>query len=87
MSGCALRRWGAGTPCTREPDTAAKKEMADRLAVMRAEREKQDTMWLLPVAETPSQSLKPLPLKPLPLKPLSLKPLSLKPLPLKYTSS
>ncbi len=50
MSGCALKRWGAGTPCTREPDTAAKKEMADRLAVMRAEREKQDTLWLAPAA-------------------------------------
>ena len=59
MSGCALKRWGAGTPCTREPDTAAKKEMADRLAVMRAEREKQDTMWLAPpVAEVAAQPLK-----------------------------
>jgi len=48
MSGCALKRWGTGTPCTREPDTAAKKEMAEKLAVMRAEREKQDTMWLQP---------------------------------------
>jgi hypothetical protein len=45
MSGCALRRWGSGTPCTKEPDTAAKKEMANALATMMAERERQDTMW------------------------------------------
>ena len=55
MSGCALKRWGAGTPCTREADTTAKKEMADRLAVMRAEREKQDTMWLQPAIAQPQQ--------------------------------
>jgi hypothetical protein len=63
MSGCALKRWGAGTPCTREADTAAKKEMADRLAVMRAEREKQDTMWLQPATsstENPQKPQKPL---------------------------
>ena len=52
MSGCALRRWGSGTPCTKEPDTAAKKEMAAALAAMKAERDKQDTMWQLPVDET-----------------------------------
>jgi hypothetical protein len=45
MSGCALRRWGSGTPCTKEPDTAAKKEMANALAAMMAERERQDIMW------------------------------------------
>ena len=48
MSGCALRRWGSGTPCVREPDTAAKKEMATALAAMKAERERQDTMWTQP---------------------------------------
>ena len=62
MSGCALKRWGAGTPCTRETDTTAKKEMAEKLAVMRAEREKQDTMWLQPVIEKSQQQL---PQKPL----------------------
>ncbi len=64
MSGCALKRWGAGTPCTREPDTAAKKEMADRLAVMRAEREKQDILWHAPAAAAAA----PPPQKQLPLK-------------------
>jgi len=48
MSGCALRRWGPGTPCTREPGTPAKKETAAALAAMRAEREKQDAMWQQP---------------------------------------
>jgi len=51
MSGCALRRWGSGTPCTKEPDTVAKKEMATALAAMQAERDRQDTMWQLPVTE------------------------------------
>jgi len=51
MSGCALRRWGSGTPCTKEPDTVAAKETAAALARMRAEREKQDAMWLLPPQE------------------------------------
>ncbi len=51
MSGCAIRRWGSGTPCTKEPDTAAKKEMAAALATMMAERDRQDTMWNPPQAE------------------------------------
>jgi hypothetical protein len=49
MSGCALRRWGSGTPCTKEPQ--ANKEMAAALAAMKAEREKQDTMWQLPASD------------------------------------
>jgi hypothetical protein len=44
MSACALRRWGPGTTCIRE-STPAEKEVAQKLAAMRAEREKQDTMW------------------------------------------
>ena len=52
MSGCALRRWGPGTQCIKT-DTPASKEMADKLAIMRAEREKQDTMWLQPNHESP----------------------------------
>lgn len=46
MSGCALRRWGSGTPCSKEPQ--ANKEMAAALAAMKAEREKQDAAWQLP---------------------------------------
>ena len=45
MSACAIKQWGRGTPCVKESNTAATKEMADKLAQMKAEREKQDTMW------------------------------------------
>lgn len=48
MSGCALRRWGPGTPCTRT-DTPASKEMAAALAKMQTERDLQDQMWTAPV--------------------------------------
>jgi len=56
MSACAIKHWGTGTPCVKESSTAAAKEMAEKLAKMRAEREKQDTMWLVPaevLAEEP----------------------------------
>lgn len=45
MSACALRRWGSGTPCVKEPTTAAGKEMGEKLAAMRAERERQDAVF------------------------------------------
>jgi len=50
MSACAIKHWGTGTPCVKEAGAA--KEMADKLAKMRAEREKQDTMWTLPTEES-----------------------------------
>lgn len=53
MSACAIKRWGTGTPCVKEPTSGSAKEMADKLAKMRLEREKQDTMWTLPVEEEP----------------------------------
>ena len=53
MSACAIKRWGTGTPCVKEPTSGAAKEMAEKLAKMRAEREKQDTMWLTSVEEEP----------------------------------
>lgn len=53
MSGCALRRWGSGTPCVKEPDTQAKKEMAAALATMKAERDKQDAMWQTAIVNEP----------------------------------
>jgi len=52
MSACAIKRWGTGTPCVKESSGAAK-EMAEKLAKMREEREKQDTMWSTP-AEVPT---------------------------------
>ena len=57
MSGCALRRWGSGTPCVKEPDTEAKKEMAAALATMKAERDKQDAMWQTAIVNEPVTAL------------------------------
>jgi hypothetical protein len=48
MSACAIKHWGTGTPCVKESNTTAAKEMAAKLAQMKAEREKQDTMWQQP---------------------------------------
>jgi hypothetical protein len=58
MSACAIKHWGTGTPCVKEPTSGSAKEMADKLAKMRAEREKQDTMWLAP-AESEEAALLP----------------------------
>jgi len=52
MSACAIKHWGTGTPCVKESSGAAK-EMAEKLAKMRAERDQQDTMWLTPGAPSP----------------------------------
>lgn len=48
---CALNRWGPGTTCERPTSTPASKELQERLAKMRQEREKQDTMWTEPIKE------------------------------------
>lgn len=42
----------------KEPTSGSAKEMADKLAKMRLEREKQDTMWLAP-AESEEAALLP----------------------------
>lgn len=55
MSACALRRWGTGTPCDRPTDTPASKEMAAKLAAIRAERERQDSAYF-PAAATAATS-------------------------------
>ena len=44
MSACAIKHWGTGTPCVKT-DSPAAKEMAAKLAQMKAERDKQDGMW------------------------------------------
>lgn len=49
MSACAIKQWGRGTPCVKETNTAAAKEMAMKLSELRAEREKQDAMWNTPI--------------------------------------
>lgn len=51
MSSCALRRWGPGTQCIKT-DTPASKEMAEKLAALKAEREKLDTIWTKPLEKS-----------------------------------
>jgi hypothetical protein len=48
---CALKRFGPGVTNPRATNTVASKEMQDKLAKMKAEREKQDMMW-----ETPKET-------------------------------
>lgn len=52
MSGCAIRRWGSGTPCTKEPATEASKELSSALKRMQEERDKQDSIWTQPLTAT-----------------------------------
>jgi hypothetical protein len=42
---CACNRWGPGTTCEKPSNTAASKELQDRLTAMRNERTTQDKMW------------------------------------------
>jgi hypothetical protein len=42
---CARNRWGPGTTCEKPANTAASKELQERLAAMRNERTVQDKMW------------------------------------------
>lgn len=45
-------RWGKGTTCEKTPDTDASKIMKDRLALLQAERARQDTLWDVPLTRT-----------------------------------
>ena len=45
MSRCGVNRWGPGTTCERPINTEAAKEIRERLAVLEAERTKQDQIW------------------------------------------
>lgn len=56
MSACAIKHWGTGTPCVKESNTAASKEMAAKLSQMQAERDRQDTMWNDNVSEVDKKS-------------------------------
>jgi len=59
MSACAIKHWGTGTPCVKESNTAASKEMAAKLAKMKAERDKQDAVWTYVKEEVPKPSITP----------------------------
>lgn len=46
MSRCnPALRWGAGTTCEKVVDTAATREIEQRLAAMRRDRDSVDKMW------------------------------------------
>ncbi len=49
MSACAIKQWGRGTPCVKEG--TASKEMAAKLAQMKAERDRQDAAWHEPTTK------------------------------------
>jgi hypothetical protein len=53
---CACNRWGPGTTCERPSNTAASKELQDKLAKMQQERSQQDKMWIK--EDEPQQSQK-----------------------------
>ena len=45
MSRCAINRWGPGTTCERPINTESSKDLQAKIAAMKAEREKQDSIW------------------------------------------
>ena len=45
MSRCALNRWGPGTTCERPINTESSKDLQAKIALMKAERDKQDSIW------------------------------------------
>ncbi len=58
MSRCnPALRWGAGTTRDKAIDTAAAREMEQRLAAMRRDRDATDRMWSQPAAEKTIQNI------------------------------
>lgn len=49
---CVSCKWGKGTACEKPSNTAATKELEDRLKQMQAERTKQDVAWFAPPKES-----------------------------------
>ena len=49
---CVSCKWGTGTTCERESNTAASKELEARLKQMQQERNNQDIAWFAPPKET-----------------------------------
>ena len=45
MSRCAMNRWGPGTTCERPINTESSKDLQAKIALMKAERDKQDSIW------------------------------------------
>lgn len=61
MSRCGLNRWGPGTTCERPINTESSKELQAKIAAMKAEREKQDSIWNQVNEEVKKDNLKPSP--------------------------
>ncbi len=56
---CVSCKWGTGTTCERESNTAASKELEAKLKQMQQERTNQDIAWFAPPLETaPKQDAK-----------------------------
>lgn len=53
---CACNRWGPGTTCEKPTNTAASKELQERLVAMRNERTAQDKMWETEPEKPPTQT-------------------------------
>lgn len=45
---CVSCKWGTGTTCERQTNTAASKELESKLKKMMAERSQQDVSWFAP---------------------------------------
>ena len=59
MSRCnPTLRWGAGTTKDKVVDTAATREMEQRLAAMRQSRDEIDKMWTQPLAKEQTPVIK-----------------------------
>ena len=48
---CVSCKWGTGTACERPTNTAAAKEVKNKLEEMLAERARQDAKWFAPPVE------------------------------------
>ncbi len=56
---CVSCKWGTGTTCERESNTAASKELEAKLKQMQQERTNQDIAWFAPpIEKQPSQDSK-----------------------------
>ena len=45
MSRCGVNRWGPGTTCERPINTESAKDLQLKIAAIKAERERQDSIW------------------------------------------
>ncbi len=53
---CVSCKWGTGTTCERQSNTASSKELEAKLKQMQQERTKQDVAWFAPPVEKTQNS-------------------------------